>query len=85
MIVFVVGRGGEGLNCGSVHSLCAFLQAIVEAASLNEDGRRRKIVITGCLAQRYSDELAADLPEADLVSRYILVTFGSLVPLCVCF
>ncbi|KAG2500299.1 hypothetical protein HYH03_001877 [Edaphochlamys debaryana] len=43
------------------------LEAIVEAASLNEDGRRRKVVVTGCLAQRYSNQLAADLPEADLV------------------
>ncbi|EFJ53100.1 hypothetical protein VOLCADRAFT_127348 [Volvox carteri f. nagariensis] len=43
------------------------LEAIVEAASLNEDGKRRKVVITGCLAQRYSDQLASDLPEADLV------------------
>ncbi|KXZ52292.1 hypothetical protein GPECTOR_10g924 [Gonium pectorale] len=43
------------------------LEAIVEAASLNEDGKRRKLVITGCLAQRYSEQLAADLPEADLV------------------
>ena len=39
----------------------------MEAASLNEDGRRRKLVVTGCLAQRYSSQLAADLPEADLV------------------
>ncbi|GLC40997.1 hypothetical protein PLESTB_000953900 [Pleodorina starrii] len=43
------------------------LEAIIEAASLNEDGKRRKVVITGCLAQRYSEQLAADLPEADLV------------------
>lgn len=37
------------------------------AAGLNEDGRKRKVVVTGCLAQRYSHELAKDLPEADLV------------------
>ncbi|GIL77646.1 hypothetical protein Vretimale_6790 [Volvox reticuliferus] len=43
------------------------LEAIVEAASLNEDGKRRQVVITGCLAQRYSEQLASDLPEADLV------------------
>lgn len=46
---------------------CTPWQAIVEAASLNEDGRRRKVVVTGCLAQRYAGQLAADLPEADLV------------------
>jgi ribosomal protein S12 methylthiotransferase len=43
------------------------LEAIVEAASLNADGRNRKIVVTGCLAQRYGDSLATDLPEADLI------------------
>jgi tRNA A37 methylthiotransferase MiaB len=42
----------------------------VEAAGLNEDGKKRKIVITGCLAQRYSEQLAADLPEADLVMGF---------------
>jgi hypothetical protein len=39
------------------------------ASQLNGDGRRRKIVITGCLAQRYGEQLAADMPEADLVVR----------------
>lgn len=43
------------------------IEAIIEAAALNEDGKRRRVVVTGCLAQRYSDSLAADLPEADLV------------------
>jgi tRNA A37 methylthiotransferase MiaB len=43
------------------------LEAIVEAASLNEDGKQRKVVVTGCLAQRYGQSLSADLPEADLV------------------
>lgn len=42
-------------------------QAIIEAASLNEDGRKRRVIVTGCLAQRYGESLAADLPEADLV------------------
>ena len=42
-------------------------QAVMAAAGLNEDGKRRKVVVTGCLAQRYSEQLAKDLPEADLV------------------
>jgi tRNA A37 methylthiotransferase MiaB len=49
----------------------ACTQAIMDAASLNNDGKKRKIVITGCLAQRYSDQLAADLPEADLVRVFV--------------
>lgn len=54
---------------------CAFVQdaksesleAIVEVAALNKDGRQRKVVVTGCLAQRYADQLADNLAEADLV------------------
>lgn len=43
------------------------LEAIMAAAGLNEDGKKRKIIVTGCLAQRYGGQLAQDLPEADLV------------------
>lgn len=55
---------------GSTPHLLACLQAIVEAASLNEDGKQRKIIVTGCLAQRYGDTLATDLPEADIVMGF---------------
>lgn len=34
---------------------------------MKEEGRVKKVVVTGCLAQRYSEELAEQLPEADLV------------------
>lgn len=40
-----------------------------DAAALNEDGKKRKIVVTGCLAQRYNEQLAEQLPEADMVGR----------------
>lgn len=46
------------------------LEAIVEAAGLNADGKRRQVVVTGCLAQRYGPTLASDLPEADLVMGF---------------
>lgn len=42
-------------------------QTIIEAARMKEEGRVKKVVVTGCLAQRYSEELAEQLPEADLV------------------
>ena len=51
------------------HTRMPCCQAIMEAAGLNEDGKKRKIVVTGCMAQRYSSQLAQDLPEADLVGR----------------
>lgn len=37
------------------------------AAKLKSDGKIKKLVITGCLAQRYSEELAEQIPEADLI------------------
>ena len=46
---------------------CPPLQTIIAAARMKEEGKVRKVIITGCLAQRYSEELAAQLPEADLV------------------
>lgn len=58
-----------------VVNTCAFvedakgesLETIMEAARLKTEGKVKKIVVTGCLAQRYSNELAEQLPEADLV------------------
>lgn len=57
---------------GKLHiSVAAAVQAIVEAAGLNSSGdKKRQIVVTGCLAQRYGENLAADLPEADLVMGF---------------
>lgn len=43
------------------------IETIIEAARMKEEGRVKKVVVTGCLAQRYSEELAEQLPEADLV------------------
>jgi ribosomal protein S12 methylthiotransferase len=55
-------------TCGFVEDAkTESLEAIVEASRLKEEGRVKKVVITGCLAQRYGQELAEQLPEADLV------------------
>jgi ribosomal protein S12 methylthiotransferase len=55
-----------------VVNTCAFIDAakeesvdtILEMAEYKKD-RKRKLVVTGCLAQRYSDELTNDIPEID--------------------
>jgi ribosomal protein S12 methylthiotransferase len=55
-----------------VVNTCAFIDAakeesvdtILEMAEYKKD-RKRKLVVTGCLAQRYSDELSNDIPEID--------------------
>lgn len=43
------------------------IDTILQATGLREDGRTKKVVAVGCLAQRYGKELAAELPEADAV------------------
>jgi ribosomal protein S12 methylthiotransferase len=42
------------------------IETILEVARLKEQGKVRKLVVAGCLSQRYPDELAAELPEVDL-------------------
>ncbi|MCG8591955.1 MAG: 30S ribosomal protein S12 methylthiotransferase RimO [Proteobacteria bacterium] len=41
------------------------IQAILDVADLRDSGRLRALVVTGCLPQRYGDELARELPEVD--------------------
>jgi ribosomal protein S12 methylthiotransferase len=56
-------------TCGFVESAKKdSIDALLEAADL-KDGRHRtsRVVAVGCLAERYGQTLAADLPEADAV------------------
>lgn len=39
------------------------ISAIFEAAGHKVDGKAKRVIVTGCLAQRYAGELAAELPE----------------------
>ena len=61
-----------------VVNTCAFVEAarqesidtVLALAELQKGGRRTgdaRLVVTGCMAERYGDELAAALPEADAV------------------
>ncbi|MCL2488068.1 MAG: 30S ribosomal protein S12 methylthiotransferase RimO [Oscillospiraceae bacterium] len=43
------------------------IENILEFAALKKEGRVKKIVVTGCLAERYQQELAAELPECDVL------------------
>jgi len=55
-------------TCGFIESAKEeSIGAILEAAKLKKQGRCRALVVAGCLAQRYKDELAKELPEADAV------------------
>jgi ribosomal protein S12 methylthiotransferase len=56
-----------------VVNTCAFINrakqesidAVLEMAREKEDGRARRLVVTGCLAQRYDAELRREIPEID--------------------
>jgi ribosomal protein S12 methylthiotransferase RimO len=43
------------------------IDALLEASDLKEDGRTQAVVAVGCLAERYGEQLASQLPEADAV------------------
>jgi ribosomal protein S12 methylthiotransferase len=43
------------------------IENILEFAKLKEEGQIQKIIVTGCLAQRYKEELRRELPECDAV------------------
>jgi ribosomal protein S12 methylthiotransferase len=67
-----------------VVNTCAFveaarqesIEAVLALAEVRQDGAR--LVVTGCLAERYGAELAAALPEVDQVSGFgVPVTLGS--------
>ena len=50
------------------------VDAILAAARLKSDteaaGGKKKIIVTGCLAQRYAEDLAAEMPEVDVVMGF---------------
>ncbi len=41
------------------------LETILEAAELKKTGRLKRLVVAGCMVQRYADELKNTLPEVD--------------------
>ncbi|MCK0111478.1 30S ribosomal protein S12 methylthiotransferase RimO [Ornithinimicrobium sp. F0845] len=43
------------------------IDALLEAGDLKQTGRTRAVVAVGCLAERYGEQLADQLPEADAV------------------
>ena len=58
-----------------VVNTCAFIldakeesiETIIELAEMKENGRCKALIATGCLAQRYQDELKKEIPEVDAI------------------
>ena len=42
------------------------IEAILEMAELKKQGKMKKLVVSGCLSQRYHEQMAAEMPEVDL-------------------
>ena len=43
------------------------IQTILTMAKYKETGKLKALIVTGCLAQRYQDEVLAEIPEVDAV------------------
>ena len=65
----------ESAADGVVINTCCFIHdakqesvdTILEFTDRKNNGNLREIVVTGCLAQRYSDELSEEIPEIDAI------------------
>ena len=54
-------------TCGFIDAAKAeSIDTIVEISRLKQEGALRRLVVAGCLSQRYPQELATELPEVDL-------------------
>ena len=55
-------------TCGFIESAKQeAIETIFEFVALKNEGRIKKIVITGCLAERYREEVSELIPESDAV------------------
>ena len=66
-------------TCGFIDSAKAeAIDTILSMAQLKEDGRLGKILVTGCLTQRYQQEILDELPEVDGMMG--TGSYGDIVP-----
>ncbi|MBA3805880.1 MAG: 30S ribosomal protein S12 methylthiotransferase RimO [Acidobacteria bacterium] len=53
-------------TCGFIESAKQeSIDAILEAARLKSEGKAQRLVVAGCLVERYRDQLRAEMPEVD--------------------
>lgn len=61
---------------------CAFIKdakqesidTILDMVNLKKEGRLKKIVVTGCLSERYAKQLAQEIPEIDVLMGTLRLT-----------
>lgn len=64
-----------GLSDVTIVNTCGFIQSakeeaienILELATLKKEGTIKAIIVTGCLAERYRDEIMSEMEEVDAV------------------
>lgn len=55
-------------TCGFIESAKKeSIEEILELAQLKQEGKIKKLVVTGCLSERYQQEIHKELPEVDAV------------------
>lgn len=55
-------------TCGFIESAKAeAIENILECSAYKEDGKLKALIVTGCLAERYKDDITEEIPEVDLV------------------
>lgn len=67
--------GDAALADAVVINTCGFIESakqeaienILEFCQLKQEGRIKCVAVTGCLAERYRDEIAQEIPEADVI------------------
>src|SRR3954469_24924076 len=53
-------------TCGFIESAKQeSVEAILEATRQKQEGRARRVIVAGCLVERYRDDLMKELPEVD--------------------
>lgn len=55
-------------TCGFIESAKSeAIEEILELATLKKEGRIKSLVVTGCMAERYRDQILEQIPEVDAV------------------
>ena len=81
MLMYKLRKGGyilknDPAQCDvAIINTCGFIESakqesineILELCKLKKEGKIKAIVVTGCLAQRYSDQITKEIPEVDAV------------------
>lgn len=55
-------------TCGFIESAKAeAIENILDCAAYKKEGKLKALIVTGCLAERYKDDITEEIPEVDLV------------------